>query len=162
MTVTVRAATIEDAAAIHEINATPEVIFGTLQLPYQSPEIWRERLARTGPDGYHLVADVDERVVGSLGLHRERSPRRRHVASLGMSVHPAFHGRGIGGALLAAALDLADSWLNVHRVELQVYSDNAAAIHLYQKAGFAIEGTLRDYAFRQGRYVDAYCMARLR
>lgn len=162
MSVTVRAATIEDAAAIHEMNTRPEVIFGTLQLPYQSPELWRERLARASPDSYQLVAELDGRVIGSLGLHRERSPRQRHIASLGMSVHPAFQGRGIGGALLEAALDLADNWLNVHRVELQVYTDNAPAIHLYQKAGFEIEGTLRDYAFRQGRYVDAYFMARLR
>jgi putative acetyltransferase len=43
-----------------------------------------------------------------------------------------------------------------------VYTDNAAAIALYKKFGFEIEGTHRRYAFRNGEYVDAYSMAHLR
>ena len=61
-----------------------------------------------------------------------------------------------------AALDLADDWLNLRRIELEVYVDNTPAVRLYERHGFAIEGTLRDYAFRGGGYVDAYAMARLR
>jgi len=34
-------------------------------------------------------------------------------------------------------------------------------LHLYRKYGFVIEGTARAYAFRNGRYVDAYAMARI-
>ena len=44
----------------------------------------------------------------------------------------------------------------------EVYTDNAAAIHLYEKFGFVIEGTKRKYAFRDGEYVDAHVMARVR
>jgi L-phenylalanine/L-methionine N-acetyltransferase len=62
--------------------------------------------------------------------------------------------------LLRAALDLADDWLNLSRVELHVYTDNAAAIALHEKLG--IEGTHRRFALRNGRYVDAYSMARVR
>ncbi len=36
-----------------------------------------------------------------------------------------------------------------------------AALHLYEKFGFVIEGTLKKYAFRAGSYVDAYTMARI-
>ncbi len=60
------------------------------------------------------------------------------------------------------AIDIADNWLNYHRLRLEVYTDNAAAIALYRKFGFEIEGTLREDAFRDGRYVDAYTMGRLR
>jgi putative acetyltransferase len=42
-----------------------------------------------------------------------------------------------------------------------VYTDNLAALALYRKFAFAIEGTCRAYAFREGSYVDAYAMARL-
>jgi putative acetyltransferase len=41
-------------------------------------------------------------------------------------------------------------------------TDNAAGIALYKKFDFVIEGTHSDFAFRNGQYVDAYAMARLR
>jgi putative acetyltransferase len=84
------------------------------------------------------------------------------MAGVGMTVHDNFQGQGVGTALLAAILDLADNWLGLRRIELHVYTDNAPAIHLYQKFGFEIEGTARHYAFRAGEYADAYAMARLR
>lgn len=70
--------------------------------------------------------------------------------------------RGGGTALMAAMIDLADNWLGLHRIELTVNADNAAAIHLYEKVGFTVEGRFRDYLFRAGQYVDALAMARLR
>ena len=63
---------------------------------------------------------------------------------------------------MAAAVDLADNWLNLTRLELEVYADNAAAIHLYERFGFTYEGTLRQHAFRDGEYVDSNMMGRLR
>ena len=59
-------------------------------------------------------------------------------------------------------IDLADKWLNFARLELDVYTDNEPALKLYQKFGFTIEGTAINYAFRDGRFVDVYLMARLR
>lgn len=70
--------------------------------------------------------------------------------------------QGAGTALRQAAVDLADKWLNLERLELEVYTDNAPAVRLYTKFGFVIEGTLVRFAFRDGRYVDGYAMARLR
>jgi len=60
------------------------------------------------------------------------------------------------------ALDIADNWMNLHRVELTVYADNAAAIGLYRKFGFEDEDLFRDYAVRDGQWVDTLSMARLR
>ncbi|WP_346658261.1 hypothetical protein [Endozoicomonas sp. 4G] len=47
-------------------------------------------------------------------------------------------------------------------MELTVYIDNQAAIGLYKKFGFVIEGESVMYAFRNGEYVSAYHMARLK
>jgi putative acetyltransferase len=69
-------------------------------------------------------------------------------------------GQGVGSALMAALCDYADRWLGTLRIELTVYTDNEAALKLYRKFGFEIEGTMRGYAMRDGRYVDAYAMAR--
>ena len=158
----VRAAEPGDVEALAEISNCPGVIAGTLQLPFRSIEERRERLAQRSPDVHRLVAKVDGQVVGSLGLHVEASPRRRHCGSIGMAVHDEFKGRGVGSALMAAMIDLADNWLGLRRIELTVYVDNAPAIHLYDRFGFAVEGTARAFALRRGAYVDAHTMARLR
>jgi putative acetyltransferase len=63
---------------------------------------------------------------------------------------------------MAAMIDLADNWLGLRRLELEVWADNAAAIHLYEKFGFVVEGTGRQFARRAGELVDAHFMARLR
>jgi putative acetyltransferase len=158
----VRRAEPADAAAIHETFLGPKVIAGTLQLPYPSVEQWRKRLAELPADDYLLVATIAGEVVGNLGLHAaSKSPRRRHCGQIGMSVRDDRQGRGVGSALMVAAIELADGWLNYQRLELTVYTDNLAALHLYRKFDFAIEGTCRAYAFRDGSYVDAYQMARL-
>ena len=115
-------------------------------------ELWRKRLAEVSPTDYLLVATIDGDVVGNLGLHAaSKSPRRRHVGDIGMAVRDDRQRRGVGTALMQAAIELADGWLNYQRLELTVYTDNLAAMALYRKFGFAIEGTCRAYAFRDGQ-----------
>ncbi|MEW5935103.1 MAG: GNAT family N-acetyltransferase, partial [Bacillota bacterium] len=96
-----------------------------------------------------------------ISLHRFTG-RQRHVAGLGMFVHPAFHGRGIGTRLMEAALYAAGREWQVARVELQVYPDNEPALRLYRRFGFREEGRLARFAIRDGTYVDAVAMARIR
>lgn len=161
-TIVVRHAEPGDADAIWRIFSAPQAIAGTLQLPFPSLERTRKRVADL-PDGvYRLVACADDDVVGSLGLSIPANPRRRHVGQIGMAVRDDWQGKGVGTALITAALDLADNWLNLRRVELEVYTDNAAGIALYRKFGFRIEGTHRAFAFRNGQYIDAHAMARVR
>ena len=145
-----------------ELWQQPEVIWGTRQLPYQSLDDLRKRLENP-PERFHRLVAVagDDRVIGLLGLHVGHG-RVAHVGHIGMMVHPGFHNQGVGSALMSAAIDLADNWLDLTRLDLEVYIDNTAAIHLYEKHSFEIEGTLRRYAFRDGEYVDSYVMARVR
>ena len=159
----IRRAEPDDCSAIHEIYSCPKAFAGTLQLPYPSREDWRQRLAEPGDGTYNLVAVIGDRVVGMLGLHTfPNKPRRRHAGSIGMGVHDEWQGKGIGTALMRAGVELADNWLNLRRLELEVYTDNEAAIRLYERFGFEREGTLRQYAFREGLYVDSYVMGRLK
>lgn len=159
----IRRAEPDDCSALYEMFTSPKVYAGTLQLPYPSREYWRQRLTDSGDGTYALVAIVNERVVGMLELHTfPNRPRRRHAGAIGISVHADWQGKGIGTALMHVGLDLADNWLNLTRLELEVYADNASAIKLYERFGFEHEGTLRQHALRDGHYVDAYMMARLR
>ena len=156
----VRAMEPADIPGINDVMNQPRAIWGTLQMPFTSVENRRKRL-----EGYNaalsLVALVDGRIVGNLGLEAY-TRRRAHVGSLGMAVHDDFAGRGCGRALLGAALEQADRWLNLKRIELSVWTDNAPAIALYESAGFEREGVSRAYAWRDGAYADALMMARLR
>ena len=141
---------------------SPKVYAGTLQLPYPSREQWRKRI--TESDGcYSLVAVSGEHVIGLMTINTfPNRPRRAHVGSIGISVSEPWQGKGVGRALMEAGIDLADKWLNLLRLELEVYADNEAAIRLYEGFGFEREGIMRQHAFRDGRYVDSVMMARLR
>jgi putative acetyltransferase len=159
----IRRAEPDDCTAIYEIYSCPRAYAGTLQLPYPSLEIWRQRLSRQDEGLFSIVAAAGGRVVGMLTIHTEPyRPRRKHAGAIGMGVHDDWQGKGVGSALLQAGVDVADRWLNLTRLELEVYTDNEPAIRLYEKFGFEREGVLRQYAFRDGAYVDAFFMARLR
>ena len=159
--ITVRHTEPSDFEAFHKIFTHPGVIRGTMQLPYPSLESWRKKLENPPLDFYSLVACAEGEVVGNLGLQTASRPRRRHVGSLGMAVRDDWQGKGVGTALMAAAVELADNWLELTRLELTVYTDNLLAIKLYEKFGFVREGTHQQYAFRDGVLVDAYALARL-
>jgi putative acetyltransferase len=156
----IRAYEPADLVSINEMLAQPRVIWGTMQMPWTSVEGRRQRWS-TGAPRTFLVAESENRIIGSASIALGED-RRRHTGSIGMAVHDAFAGRGVGRALLASLIEMADNWLNLSRVELTVYSDNARAIALYEHAGFEREGLLRRYAFRDGAFVDALAMAQLK
>lgn len=150
-----------DVADVTAIYAFESVIGMTGQIPHRGLEFWRSFYKQRDPDGVELVAEVDGRAVGHLGILTNHAPRRKHVASFGICVHPDFQGRGVGKALMAELVHLADNWLNLIRVELSVASDNANAIRLYEKFGFVAEGEARFDIFTAGRYTHSLRMARL-
>ena len=152
----------EDWPDIAEILAQPRVIAGTLQLPFRSLAFQRQRLEKNDPARPHLGAVIGGKLIGDIMLVKTSNERRAHAASFGMCVHDAYQGRGVGAALLGALLELTDRWLNIRRMELTVFADNAPAIALYERFGFEREGLMRDYAFRDGAFVDALAMARLK
>jgi putative acetyltransferase len=163
MTISIRAVEPGDYEAIHQIFLGPKVVWGTLQLPLPSAEMWRKRLAEPSEGTFRLAACIEQKLVGQLDVHTFPSrTRRRHVGKIGMAVHDEFQHKGVGTALLQAAVDLADQWLNLLRLELEVFCDHEPAVRLYKRFGFAIEGTLVRYAYRAGQFVDVYTMARFK
>ena len=157
----VRAREPSDFEEIAALTELPKVRWGTLRLPFTSKEQWRKMMENPPEGQTGIVAVLDGHIVGSAGIQQHKG-RRRHVGEVGMSVHDDFQRRGIGSALLAALIDVADNWLDLKRLELTVYVDNEAAIRLYRKFGFEVEGTRRGDTFRLGQHVDSFFMARLR
>ncbi|MBR8838929.1 MAG: GNAT family N-acetyltransferase [Stigonema ocellatum SAG 48.90 = DSM 106950] len=161
--VTIRAFEMADWEDVAALFNAPICRWGTMQMPYQSRDEIKRKLENPPPGLHRIVAvlNAPQKVIGMISLHAFQG-RRSHVGSLGIFVHDDYHNQGIGSQLMQAVIDLVFNWLNLKRLELTVYTDNQSAVHLYEKYGFVIEGTMQKYAFRDGAYIDAYTMARLR
>ena len=96
--------------------------------------------------------------IGSCGFHKIEW--RNRWAECGIVIgDKAQWNKGYGTDAMLTLLGLGFGQLNLHRVMLQVYDDNARAIRSYEKAGFKVEGRLRDSNFHNGRYRDTLLMA---
>lgn len=156
-----RAPRLDDAEALTELFNLPGVRHGTLRQPFQSVEKTRKAMENRGPNDISIIGEWRGKIIANGGLFR-RAGRQAHIADLAISVHDDLAGKGVGSHLLGTLIDTADNWHDIRRIELNVFTDNLPAIRLYEKFGFEREGTLRNDAYRDGKYVDAHVMARLR
>lgn len=165
MTFTIRPLRASDAHQINAIRRQPGVYPNTLGLPSERLER-SERFAANVTDWDHqfvaVSAEDDNLVLGAIGLHIDSNPRLRHSGYIGISVHQDYQGKGIGKALMAAVVDLADNWLLLKRLELGVLAGNDRALELYKQFGFEVEGIKRSAVIRNGTYADETLMGRIR
>ena len=123
-------------------------------------EVARYTKMNIAEENIHLVAVIDDYVVGWCGIPRMEKEGFRHCGTLGIGVHKAFRGLGLGKRLMNTALSKAKQ-IGLERIELEVYRSNKAAVHLYEKAGFEIEGIKKKACKFDGKYDDNLCMALL-
>lgn len=166
-----RALEREDLPFVHELSNDSGVMSYWFEEPYEAlvelQDIYdrhvhdsRERrfiiqvggADRAGVDG----AGADGR-AGLVELMEIDYIHRK--AEFAIIVHPAFQGHRLAGRATRAALDYAFGTLNLHKVYLVVDVENARAVRVYERAGFVVEGELREEFFAGGRYRDAYRMA---
>jgi L-phenylalanine/L-methionine N-acetyltransferase len=155
----VRTCELADLEAIAALMNLPLVRRGTLSNGWRTPETLRAWHDGLTPGSARLCAEIDGSVVGNATLEVGKA-RRAHCGVLGICVHDAFQGRGVGSALMAAIVEHAEGWLGLRRIELEVYTDNTPAIALYRKFGFVEEGRSRGGSIRDGMLVDTLHMAR--
>lgn len=111
------------------------------------------------PHAAVYVAEAEDELVGRLSLSRDTHPASMHVADLGLMVAKAWRGRGVGSALLEAAVEWARS-VGVAKIELHVFPWNEPAIALYEKFGFEREGYRKgQYRRSDGEIADVILMA---
>jgi RimJ/RimL family protein N-acetyltransferase len=116
------------------------------------------RTTRRSRDAAVFVAEAPEGIVGRLSVARDTHPASRHVADLGLMVAASHRRRGIGAALLDAAVAWAQD-VGVRKLELHVFPYNEPALALYERFGFRREGYRRKHYRRGDGYVDAILMA---
>ncbi len=145
-------------------------MFSTLSeksLSNLAPPFTRERIEEwTSNIDYDKVLTIvavmdknsEQRIVGSASLSFNQREVFRHTAELGIAVHDSCQSMGIGSAMLKHLIDIA-KMKKLTKVYLNVDADNDRAIHIYKKAGFEIEGKLRNEKYYKGQYSDEYRMA---
>ena len=163
MTATIRKAEPGDAAELVELGTTigrePEGWLITA-------DGWRSvgderrylRALRRYPHAAVFVAEDDGAIVGRLSIARDQHPASFHVADLGLMVAESHRRRGIGRALLDAAVEWGHE-TGIRKLELHVFPWNEAAIALYEAFGFEREGYRKRHYRRGDELVDAILMA---
>jgi RimJ/RimL family protein N-acetyltransferase len=104
------------------------------------------------------IETLDGTAIGNIGLHAINWKDRS--AGMGISIgEKAYWNQGYGTDAVCTLLGLALGEMNLHRVSLRVDADNPRAVRCYEKAGFRLDGTLRDNVFREGHYIDQHVMS---
>ena len=110
----------------------------------------------------HLLAKLENEVVGAITVKSSKQFRISHIGNIFIAVKKEYWGYGIGTILLEEVLHWVREIGLLSRLELTVQVRNQAAVHLYKKLGFQIEGTqYRGARTDQGEWLDLYYMGML-
>jgi ribosomal protein S18 acetylase RimI-like enzyme len=162
MSIEIRPLTPDDAAAARElrleaVHTNPEA-FASSYADEQRRTVadMRARLENPESPGDAIFgAWVAERLRGMVGVRQELRLKLRHKAMIwGMYVAPDQRGRGLGKALLAAAIARARQMPGVEQVNLAVVATNTTARRLYLAHGFEIYGYERRALKHDDQYLD--------
>lgn len=121
----------------------------------------RIRTVTSSANSCFIVAEANRRIIGALTCGGGTLRADRHMTALGVYVLRDWRDQGVGTTLMDAAMTWALMQPEVRRVELEVMTTNARAIHLYEKFGFEREGIRRHLYLIDGQPVDIQMMARL-
>ena len=162
MAIRLRALERDDLEFVHELTNDSKIMSYWFDEPYEAlvelQQIYDRHVHDTRERRFVIQDDTPEGAtrVGIVELveidHTHRSTEFQII------VAPAHQGRGLATAATDLALDYAFAVLNLHKVYLIVDVENRSAVHIYEKAGFVTEGTLREEFFADGRYRDALRM----
>ncbi len=148
----------EDAAALLDYlkivgGETENLSFGAEGVPL-SLEAEQDylRLQCESADNVQYLAKVDGEIIGTASLNRKHK-RMSHRGEFGISLKKAWWGRGAASALMEAILVFAKE-NDFEQLNLEVRSDNARAIRLYEKYGFRKLCTFPHFFKIHGEYVD--------
>ena len=112
------------------------------------------------PTARMLLAIANGGIIGLssvIGVSQRKATQ--HVVGLGNDVAKEWRGRGVGTAMMRELVEWSRQHPQIVRLELEVFTRNATAIHLYKKLGFIEEGIRRKAYFKEGVYLDSLMMA---
>ena len=109
-----------------------------------------------------LLAFLNDKIAGIVNITADQRKRVRHIGDLFIVIGKKYWNNGLGSLLLEEVVEWAQASGILRRLQLTVQTRNQAAVHLYQKHGFVIEGRQERGAYiEEGDFIDVYLMGRL-
>ena len=109
-----------------------------------------------------LLALLDGEIAGLVNITADQRKRVRHIGDLFIVIGKKYWNNGLGSLLLEEVIEWAQASGILRRLQLTVQTRNQAAVYLYQKHGFVIEGRQERGAYiEEGEFIDVYLMGRL-
>ena len=109
-----------------------------------------------------LLAFLNGKIAGIVNITADQRKRVRHIGDLFIVIGKRYWNNGLGSLLLEEAIEWAQASGILRRLQLTVQTRNQAAVHLYQKHGFIIEGRQERGAYiEEGEFIDVYLMGKL-
>lgn len=163
-----RAPEREDIPIFTRWFSDPEVTHGlALYLPFSiaEEELWFDNMLKRPPEEHPLTIEVKKgdgwTVIGNMGFFDIN--KVAHSVEVGIVIgEKGYWNQGYGTEAMKLMLKHGFNTLNLHRIMLKVYAYNERAIRAYEKAGYVLEGRLRDAIYRDGEYHDILLMSVLR
>lgn len=157
----------EDRTAIFQGLSDPQVTqyYGVHYETFESTQAqmdWYELILRSGTGiwwGLHLH-DTPETLIGTCGFYEWE--QEHQCAELGFWLLPQYTGQGLMSEACKAILHCGYTRLQMHRVQARAEPENIASCRLIERAGFQLEGVLRECERKQERYVSLHCYSLLR
>ena len=166
--VRLRAVEREDVTKFHEWVNDPEVTRGlALYLPmsFADEENWFNSLTKRDQKEKPLAIEIRKgknwKLIGNCGVF-DFDPVNSS-AELGIMIgEKSEWNKGYGSEVMSLLMKHCFETLNLNRVFLKVYTENIRAVRSYEKAGFVLEGRLREAVYKFGKYDDILIMSVLR
>jgi len=110
---------------------------------------------------FTICRKEDDEPIGKTALLRIDWVGRMAIYYIGIADKINW-AKGYGSEVTKLMVDYSFNTLNLNRIQLHVAIENKAAVKVYEKTGFKIEGTLREAMYHDGKYCDFYVMGMLR
>jgi ribosomal-protein-alanine N-acetyltransferase len=141
-----------------EVTRYFDLTYPTLEATAAQME-WYKTNSHNGTGYYWAVTNTTGDFMGVFSIYFIN--QTHHKAEIGYWLLPEFWGKGFASEALKTILHFAQHHLSLHRISAEIEPENTDSWKLLQKLGFELEGTFRDYEFKNGKYNDLQVWAKL-
>ena len=160
---TIRPWRLDDAESLARHANNRKVWLGLRDIfphPYTTDDA-REFLLKTttAQPATNFCIEVNRTAVGGIGTHPGEDVHR-HTATLGYWLGEEFWGRGIMTEAVTAVTAFCFDNFALRRISAEVFANNPASVRVLEKAGFSVEGRLKNNVIKDGQILDSLLFAR--